>query len=102
VISQSGSYWTYPGCFDTPPAPDEHGGTLADDFVESPKLPVRFYLEAGKFENGIPGNILHESRRMRDVLRAKGYDVTYSEFSGGHHYINWRGSFADALIAVTR
>ena len=102
VISQSGAYWVYPGCFDNPAPLDRNGGTLTDEFVKSPKLPIRFYLEAGRFENGSPVDLLGENRRLRDVLRAKGYDVTYSEFSGGHHYISWRGSFSDALIAVTR
>jgi enterochelin esterase family protein len=32
---------------------------------------------------------------MRNVLRAKGYDLTYSEYAGGHEFICWRGSFAD-------
>jgi enterochelin esterase family protein len=102
VISQSGAYWYFPGAFDTPTVMVTPGGTLIDEFVKAPKLPVRFYLEAGEFENDIPGDLLAENRRFRDVLLAKGNDVTYSEFSGGHHFISWRGTFSDALIAVTR
>jgi enterochelin esterase-like enzyme len=26
--------------------------------------------------------------------------VRYDEFNGGHEILNWRGSFADALIAL--
>jgi len=37
---------------------------------------------------------------MRDVLEAKGYSVVYSEFAGGHAYLNWRGSLADGLIVL--
>jgi len=34
------------------------------------------------------------------VLKAKGYPIVYSEFAGGHEYLNWRGSLADGLIAL--
>ncbi len=102
VISQSGAYWYFPECFTPPTVMSTPGGTLTDEFVKAPRAPVRFYLEAGKFENDVPGNLLAENRRLRDVLLAKGYEVMYSEFSGGHHYVNWRGSFADALMAILR
>lgn len=102
VISQSGAYRYFPGAFNSPTVMTTPGGTLADEFVKSPRLPVRFYLEAGAFENDLPGDLLTENRRFRDVLRAKGYDVTYSEFSGGHHFVSWRGSFSDALLAVIK
>jgi enterochelin esterase family protein len=38
---------------------------------------------------------------LRDVLEAKGYRVTYSEFVGGHNEVCWRGSFANALMALS-
>lgn len=34
------------------------------------------------------------------LWRAKGYPVHSSEFSGGHEYLNWRGTLADGLIAL--
>jgi enterochelin esterase family protein len=99
VLSQSGAFWVYPGCFDKPSVLPRDGA-LAGEFLKSPRLPIRFYLEAGRFENFAINDLLGENRRMRDVLLAKGYDVTYSEFSGGHHFISWRGSLADGLIAL--
>jgi enterochelin esterase family protein len=43
---------------------------------------------------------LETSRHMRDVLLAKGYEAHYSQFAGGHEYLNFRGTFADGLIAL--
>jgi hypothetical protein len=33
-------------------------------------------------------------------LHAKGNEVVYSEYSGGHDYVCWRGSLAGGLIAL--
>lgn len=99
VLSQSGAFWHYPGWPGKEVA--ENGtGWLARQFEAQRKLPVRFYMEAGLFEIDAPLTILAENRRLRDVLKAKGYELTYSEFVGGHDYINWRGSVADGLIAL--
>ena len=74
---------------------------LAAEFIRSPRLPLDFYLEVGRYETTLPFSHLLETRRLRDVLEAKGYRVTYSEFVGGHDEVCWRGSFADAIIALT-
>jgi enterochelin esterase family protein len=100
VLSQSGSFGYYPGWYGGDRTDTSPYGWLIRQFVRTRKLPIRFYLEAGLFEAGAPGNILSENRRMRDVLEAKGYSVVYSEFPGGHEYLNWRGSLADGLIAL--
>jgi len=60
-------------------------------------------LDVGTFEADFWGNggyNLETTRHMRDVLRAKGYEVHYQEFAGGHEYLNWRGTLADGLIAL--
>jgi len=97
VISQSGSFWW------KPEADAEHEW-LTRQFVTSPRLPVRFYLDIGLMETGAtPDNgpdMVVVNRHMRDVLLAKGYFVHYREFNGGHEYLNWRGTFADALLAL--
>ena len=76
---------------------------MARQFIAQPKLPVRFDLEAGVFEldrYGKGGDILEPTRALRDVLLAKGYEVHYQQFVGGHDGLSWRGMLADALIAL--
>jgi enterochelin esterase-like enzyme len=102
VLCQSGSFWWAPDHSGAIPegVTTETGG-MAKQFIVSPKLPLRFYIDAGAFEfdsNGTGGGILETSRNMRDVLLAKGYEVHYQQFVGGHDYLSWRGTFADGLI----
>jgi enterochelin esterase-like enzyme len=33
-------------------------------------------------------------------LKAKGYDVIYTEFNGAHDYFCWSTTFADGLMAL--
>ena len=106
VLSQSGSYWWTPPTDPEKPdsfAPDADPSYVAQLFVNSPKLPVRFYLDAGSLELDRDGNgssILVTNRHLRDVLRAKGYRVFYQEFQGAHDYVSWRGTIADGLILL--
>jgi len=101
VLSNSGAFGYRQGEAERPLPIYEERGWLIRKFVTSPKQPIRFYLDAGRFEtDGGPGDLLSENRRMRDVLEAKGYQVTYAEFSGGHDYQVWRGTIADGLMAL--
>jgi enterochelin esterase-like enzyme len=98
ILSQSGAY-QYPF------TKADHADTnwLVQQFIETKKLPLRFYMDAGTNEVG-PENqgygLLLSNRHLRDVLRAKGYDVYYQEFEGDHEFINWRGTLADGLIVL--
>jgi enterochelin esterase-like enzyme len=97
VISQSGSFWWKPNG-------DAEHEWLTRQFVASPRLPVRFYLDIGLMERGPspdggPDQVV-VNRHMRDVLRAKGYFVHYVEFNGGHEYLSWRGTLSDALLVL--
>jgi enterochelin esterase family protein len=82
------------------------GNWLQKLFISRNRLPLTFYMNAGSFEAqfwGGPGGvngILESNRHMRDVLLAKGYEVHYQEFLGGHDYLSWRGLLADGLIAL--
>jgi enterochelin esterase-like enzyme len=108
VLAQDGAFWVYPG-YD--PVAAWEGSLnestepewLAEQLAVRDRVPLRLYLETGRYTGTarpfFPGN-LAANRHMRNVLRAKGYDVTYSEYSGGHEFVCWRGSFADGLIAL--
>jgi len=99
VLSQSGSYWLtkdwqarqrYEYVGET--------GALIEEFKKSPRLPIKFYLEIGRFDSAVI--MIPTNRELRDVLQLKGYQVTYHEFDSGHDYVWWRGSLADGLIAL--
>lgn len=99
ALSQSGDifYDPRPGEPSNPYTRD--AGWLVRQFLDLPHAPLRFYLEVGTLEAGVV-NPVNEHRRLRDVLLALGYAVTYSEFSGGHDYLTWRNSLGDGLIAL--
>ncbi|MBV8859450.1 MAG: DUF3327 domain-containing protein [Acidobacteria bacterium] len=90
VLSQSGAFQYRP----------EEPDRLIRQFTKGARLPIRFYLEAGLLEVNETPSLLHENRHLRDVLEAKGYEVTYSEFNGRHDQVCWRGSLSQGLIAL--
>ena len=97
VISQSGSYWTGKlAGSDTAPE------WMARALSRTPKLPIDVWMEVGSYESAATNAIgmAPTNRRLRDLLLQKGYAVSYSEFAGGHEYINWRASLPAALEHV--
>ena len=106
VLSQSGGFrGRDPG--------DEEPNATARKYLAVPRQPIRFYLETGLYDN-VPGAdlplyemVLDETnlmgnRHLRDVLRAKGYDVTYREVGGNHDYVHWRAMLADGLMTLLK
>jgi len=105
IISQSGSFHWIPPKSDNSSnsQTDSEPNWVAKQFIASPKLPLRFYLDAGSDEIDFSGNgnsILLTTRNLRDVLLAKGYEVHFQEFAGNHDYLSWRGTLADGLIVL--
>lgn len=104
VIALSGAFWWAPEANPGDPANAvNETGWLTKRFVESPKLPLRFWMAAGTFETdptGSGGAILETTRHLRDVLLAKGYSVEYQQFPGGHDAYSWRGLLPEALMAL--
>jgi enterochelin esterase family protein len=82
---------------------------LTRQLATQPKLSLRFYIEVGLNEEAgwqfpVPPfaypSMIASHRHLRDVLQAKGYEVHYHEYNGGHETLSWRGSLADGLIAL--
>jgi len=77
---------------------------LTRQIVDREPSGIRFYMDIGLLESGPTRNdgpsMLVTNRHMRDVLRAKGYSVTYRELESCHEYVSWRGTLADGLIAL--
>lgn len=103
VWSQSGAFWR--GAEASNDAPYEW---LTEQVRRSSKKDVRFCLDVGELEDhptlgGSGPNFREASRRFRDALEAKGYDVTYTEVPGGNHGQRWwRPRLAEGIVALTR
>ncbi|MGW4205298.1 alpha/beta hydrolase-fold protein [Streptomyces sp. NPDC004726] len=79
---------------------DDEPAWLTRQIAAAPPRPVRFWIGIGTLETqSLPGGIsmLSTNRHLRDVLIAKGYDLGYDEFPGGHEQAGWRRAFAKGL-----
>lgn len=88
ALSQSGSFWW----------PDETEFDAGSEWLTrrlaaEERRQARFWIEVGLQE----WMLLAQNRHLRDVLTARGYDLAYREFNGGHDYACWRGGLADGL-----
>lgn len=100
VISQAASLWWGPGWSQGAAMRDQQYAPewLIEQYANAPRLPVRIWMEIGLLEH--PERMLETNRRMKRVLEAKGYDLTYSEPCGGHDYALWRGTLGEALAQM--
>ena len=102
VWSQSGAVWR--GAEGTNGAPFEW---LTTQVNSAPRKRVRFALDVGALEDhatlgGSGPNFLEATRRFRDALRVKGYDVTYTEVPGGNHGPQWwRPRLAEGIVLLS-
>lgn len=82
VLSLSGSYWWAPK--------GEEASWLTRQYQDAPRYPVKFWLQAGRFEmQGPNGGIYRNTRAFEKVLREKGYTVSFHPWSSGHDYTAW-------------
>ncbi|MBX9603731.1 MAG: DUF3327 domain-containing protein [Bryobacteraceae bacterium] len=98
VLALSGAfYWKPPGTAEFE--------WLASLVASEPRRRVRFYLGAGTLETILTSTNaghypLSTSRHLRNVLRAKGYPVTLTEFPGAHSPVNWQDQLAAGFEAL--
>ncbi len=88
VIALSGSFWWKPDG-------DAQPEWLKRQVNNSPKVPVRFYLEVGLMED-YPRQI-EANRDMKETLTSRGYAFRYLEYDGGHSFLNWSEGMARGL-----
>jgi enterochelin esterase family protein len=101
VLSMSGSFWWTPEADGGDFTPSIEPGWLTREFATAARLPIRFFMSAGRFESSYPVSLLAENRRFRDVLIAKGYPVQYQEYSSGHATLCWYTPLVAGLTHLT-
>nr|WP_318382668.1 alpha/beta hydrolase-fold protein [uncultured Enterobacter sp.] len=94
VLSLSGSYWWAPK--------GEAASWLTRQYQHAPRHPVRFWVQAGRFESAGPdGGIYQNSLEFETVLRAKGYAASFHPWSSGHDYAAWTEALVHGLRDFT-
>lgn len=83
VITQAGAFIKF----------DEETPALIHILVDTlPTASIKIWQDIGVYDFLFDAN-----QDMRQRLGAKGYDLTYVEYSGGHNYTNWRNMLPSAL-----
>jgi len=84
VHSQSGAFWRGAAGSNGPPYE-----WLTKQYMAQPKKGIRFFMDVGALETqhvvGTGPVFIEATRRFYDVLRTKGYEVSYTEVPGGVH-----------------
>jgi len=90
VISLSGSYWWAPK--------EDAPGWLTREYTKSSRYPIRFWIQAGKFETAGPngGNYIN-NLEFYNILKDKGYEVSFHSWHSGHNYVAWCEALVDGI-----
>jgi len=93
ALCMSASFWV--GASEFPHDPT--AGAIQTLVRDSDRKKVKFSLEAGVYEGP---DIVGTNRHVRDLLMAKGYEVSYREYAATHDYVHWQIALPDGLIAI--
>jgi enterochelin esterase-like enzyme len=86
VVCQSGAFWIGDPRYDM---------LVVDMIKHRPAEKLKIWQDVGLLEGLLYGN-----RAMNALLKEKGYNVTYREFSGGHNQTSWADNTWRALEAL--
>ncbi len=101
VLSMSAALW-----WASNSGGDDQDERLTRQYLGTATRALRFWIDVGSLEvtplpftRGL--SMVSVSRRFRDALIAKGYEVAgYREQSGAHDYANWRRTLPLGLVAL--
>lgn len=95
VVPLSGSFWWQA-------QPSELPNGMSKIIREKDKQPAQhWYMTANSYESSRNNNelsILETTPVVANDLKAKGHDVTYKNYVGGHSYAIWQAILQDALL----
>ncbi|MFL5500633.1 MAG: alpha/beta hydrolase-fold protein [Gemmatimonadaceae bacterium] len=102
VLSLSGAFWRGYAASNDPPYE-----WLAGQYAAQPRHGVRFFMDVGALETrralGSGPVFIEATRRFRDALRSKGYQVVYTEVPGGNHSPeSWVRQLPAGIVALSR
>ena len=83
VGGQSSSFWV-----------DNERVVKELEALDATKAKFKFYLDDGTLEG------VEDSRKVFEILKKKGFDVTYKEAEAGHNWTAWRDRLADAFTIL--
>ncbi len=83
VLSQSGAFWV-----DDP----RYEMLIFNLIKQNPVQPIQIWQDVGRLEGLLEGN-----RQMNALLKEKGYNVSYTEYNGGHNYTMWSNYVGQGL-----
>lgn len=95
VLAQSPSLWWRPESAGPVDGADAAGrlSWMTEEYAKGGRRELRMHLRVGRYE----GDMRERAGELGATLRALGYPVAYTEYTGGHDYACWAGGLADGL-----